>query len=77
MGAIPSLTERQDRLASIDGAMPRLADIPAGCAFHPRCPWASDDCRTQRPPLVAQDAAAVACWREAELSLSPRMAAHG
>ena len=37
MGSIPSLTQEEDRLIQIPGAMPRLAAMPAGCAFHPRC----------------------------------------
>ena len=37
MGSIPSLGVRHDRLTQIDGAMPRLTEIPPGCAFNPRC----------------------------------------
>src|SRR5580692_9817431 len=37
MDSIPSLQHRVDRLRQIDGAMPRLDALPAGCAFHPRC----------------------------------------
>src|SRR3978361_381333 len=40
MGSIPSLVQRVERLAQIDGAMPRLNAIPPGCAVHPRCPEA-------------------------------------
>src|SRR5512144_211086 len=37
MGSIPSLVTETERLAQIDGSMPRLDAIPAGCPFHPRC----------------------------------------
>ena len=38
MGSIPSLgAGRGGRLTQIDGAMPRLTEIPPGCAFNPRC----------------------------------------
>ena len=37
MGSIPSLGVRTERLTQIDGAMPRLTEIPQGCAFNPRC----------------------------------------
>ena len=37
MGSIPSIVEERDRLAQIDGVMPRLDAVPTGCAFHPRC----------------------------------------
>ena len=38
--------------ASLPGAPPNLADPPAGCRFHPRCPLAMDHCRRAVPPLV-------------------------
>ncbi|MEY4858998.1 MAG: hypothetical protein RLZZ235_1165, partial [Pseudomonadota bacterium] len=40
MGSIPPLDRRVERLAQIDGAMPRLSAIPKGCAYNPRCPKA-------------------------------------
>ncbi|MBY0320068.1 MAG: ABC transporter ATP-binding protein [Reyranella sp.] len=36
----------------LDGAPPNLADPPAGCRFHPRCPRASDICRREAPPMA-------------------------
>jgi ABC-type dipeptide/oligopeptide/nickel transport system ATPase component len=38
MAAIPDITVDRERLNQIDGAMPRLNAIPAGCAYNPRCP---------------------------------------
>jgi peptide/nickel transport system ATP-binding protein len=62
MGSIPSIGIARERLAQIDGAMPRLDAIPAGCAFHPRCPRAFDRCRRERPELEAASATRAACW---------------
>jgi peptide/nickel transport system ATP-binding protein len=62
MGAIPTISGARDRLAQIDGAMPRLSAIPAGCAFHPRCPKIFAPCRTRRPELMPAGANAAACW---------------
>ncbi len=62
MGSIPTLTGEKDRLVQIAGAMPRLNARPPGCAFNPRCPVAIDRCRSERPPLVGDDRAQVACW---------------
>ncbi|MCS6854680.1 MAG: ABC transporter ATP-binding protein [Elioraea sp.] len=63
MGSIPPLSHRVRRLAQIEGAMPRLTDIPSGCAFHPRCPRAFDRCRRERPELMATDGPSrAACW---------------
>jgi peptide/nickel transport system ATP-binding protein len=63
MGSIPSLAHKVDRLRQIDGAMPRLTDIPRGCAFNPRCTRVFDRCLTERPDLMATDGPSrAACW---------------
>ena len=62
MGAIPSMVFERERLLQIDGAMPRLNSIPAGCAFNPRCTRVVDRCRSDRPDLQAVGASRVACW---------------
>jgi len=62
MGSIPSIVADRDELAQIEGAMPRLTAIPAGCAFHPRCPHAFDRCRRERPELMPAGATRAACW---------------
>jgi len=48
--AVPSLTDRSERLWSIEGQPPDLANPPAGCPFNPRCPKAEDRCRREVPP---------------------------
>ena len=68
MGSIPKIGVRQ-RLVQIDGAMPRPSAIPAGCAFHPRCPRRLARCAAERPALVAAGRSVAACWLHA--------AAHG
>jgi len=62
MGSIPSLEHRVERLRQIDGAMPRLTAIPAGCAFNPRCEKVMDRCRIDRPGLMDAGATRAACW---------------
>ena len=61
MASIPSLRERREMLRQIDGAMPRLNAIPPGCAFNPRCGYATEQCRAERPALGGEPHAA-ACW---------------
>ncbi|MBM6592847.1 ABC transporter ATP-binding protein [Microvirga pudoricolor] len=61
MGAIPSLEVETDRLVQIPGSMPRLSAIPTGCAFNPRCPFAFDRCRVERPEPIQRDLHRVAC----------------
>ena len=64
MESIPTLTQNATRLVQIPGAMPRLSDIPVGCAFNPRCPNVTDHCRTARPSLMPLQAfREVACWQ--------------
>lgn len=43
---------RGQRLPTIAGQVPGPQEIPNGCAFHPRCPFAMDVCRTEIPPFV-------------------------
>jgi peptide/nickel transport system ATP-binding protein len=62
MGSIPSLGVRHDRLTQIDGAMPRLTEIPPGCAFNPRCTFRGQRCLVERPNLMAAGASRAACW---------------
>jgi len=62
MGSIPSLGVRTDRLTQIDGAMPRLTEIPAGCAFNPRCTFKGQRCLVERPDLMPAGATRAACW---------------
>lgn len=63
MGSIPLVGHDVDRLTQIEGAMPRLTEIPTGCAFNPRCPKAFDRCRRERPELLQTDGATkAACW---------------
>jgi len=61
MRSIPRVGTRA-RLAQIDGAMPRLAAIPAGCAFHPRCPQRFEPCARARPSLFEVGDRRTACW---------------
>jgi peptide/nickel transport system ATP-binding protein len=61
MGAIPTLTGEDHRLVQIPGSMPRLSAIPPGCPFNPRCGFAFERCRVERPEPIRQGAQAVAC----------------
>jgi peptide/nickel transport system ATP-binding protein len=48
----PSITGPRRQLAPLEGEPPDLLNPPAGCRFHPRCPFATDRCRTEVPPWV-------------------------
>lgn len=62
MSSIPKLGDAREKLAQIDGAMPRLNAIPPGCAFSPRCPERFARCSAERPSLLAAGANQAACW---------------
>jgi peptide/nickel transport system ATP-binding protein len=62
MGSIPAMDDTRERLLQIDGAMPRLNAIPAGCAFNPRCTRVVERCRRERPELIDAGATRAACW---------------
>ena len=62
MAAIPDITQDRERLNQIDGAMPRLNAIPAGCAYNPRCPQTFAKCKSERPDLMSAGVTRAACW---------------
>ena len=66
MGSIPGIGHEVEQLSQIEGSMPRLTDIPTGCAFNPRCPRAFDRCRRIRPDPMPAERGKVACWLFAE-----------
>ncbi|WP_417271565.1 MULTISPECIES: ABC transporter ATP-binding protein [Alphaproteobacteria] len=53
INSIPNRAHKGVRLEQIPGVAPSLADMPQGCAFHPRCAYAADICRT--PPVSRHD----------------------
>lgn len=51
-GSIPSLDEEVKRLNPIKGLMPDPTNLPTGCTFHPRCPYAQEICKSKVPDIV-------------------------
>jgi peptide/nickel transport system ATP-binding protein len=65
--AFPDLERAADLLVPIQGNPPDLHDMPPGCRFAPRCPFAIGPCTRETPPLTETDVGhKVACWRAAE-----------
>ncbi|RDI41366.1 ABC transporter ATP-binding protein [Falsibacillus pallidus] len=65
MKSIPHLEHDQHtRLASIPGTVPSLNQMPKGCRFHSRCPYALKKCTSERPPLlpINDSSHQVRCW---------------
>lgn len=60
--SVPSLDDDKHRLTPIDGLMPDPTNLPAGCHFHPRCPYATELCKTSPPASEAENGHRVMCW---------------
>ena len=74
--AFPDIRQPDRPAVSIPGAPPSLAPPPVGCAFAPRCPFALDICRADRPRLLAhRDGHRVACHRAGEAPVLAALAA--
>ncbi|AEH39079.1 ABC transporter ATP-binding protein [Halopiger xanaduensis] len=66
--AVPNLNMPLAEMQPIEGSAPDPVNVPAGCSYHPRCPLADDQCRTDDPPLRETDEDAVAAcfhWEDA------------
>ena len=51
MQAMPRLGKKKERLYNIPGVVPHITQMPEGCHFAPRCPYATDECRAKCPEL--------------------------
>jgi peptide/nickel transport system ATP-binding protein len=61
--AIPRLSAGAEELTSIPGSPPDLIEPPPGCKFHVRCPFVTDRCSHEQPPLEAVgEKHFAACW---------------
>ena len=65
-GSIPRLDIETDRLQPIEGLIADPSNLPSGCHFHPRCPYATETCTCQAPPAVAEGEHVICCHRFAK-----------
>ena len=66
----PHPSQRSKRYV-LEGEVANPADPPTGCYFHPRCPFATDQCKVETPPLVkSKDGRYVSCHRADEIELT-------
>ncbi|RPJ39291.1 MAG: ABC transporter ATP-binding protein [Planctomycetaceae bacterium] len=64
LNSVPNMDEDVERLYSITGQPPALWDLPEGCRFAARCPYANDRCQKEYPPLfTVGDGHSAGCWR--------------
>ncbi|RLF92191.1 oligopeptide ABC transporter ATP-binding protein [Thermococci archaeon] len=50
--AVPSIARKKERKIEITGEVPNAANPPSGCRFHPRCPLATEECKSKEPELI-------------------------
>jgi peptide/nickel transport system ATP-binding protein len=62
ISCIPSGRKYQGLLNTVPGTPPSLIHPPAGCKYHPRCPYAMEVCRSRDPELLPVESSQVACW---------------
>ena len=60
-GSIPNLKTKARRLQPIEGLMPDPTVPVEGCRFAPRCKYATDQCRSKKPPLWEKDGHQIRC----------------
>jgi peptide/nickel transport system ATP-binding protein len=81
LGSLPRLdADRREPLPTIPGTPPSLLRLPSGCALAPRCAYAIDRCRQERPelePVEPGPGHRAACFRAAELPERPVVAGPG
>ncbi|MDL2404219.1 ABC transporter ATP-binding protein [Rhizobium calliandrae] len=69
LGSVPSGSAARTMLYSIDGTPPSLTALPVGCAFHPRCQFATEECLKVRPPLSAvAEGRMAACFHQDDVA---------
>ena len=69
LSVFPSIRGPKRELVTLPGEPPDLIDPPPGCRFHPRCPYATDACRTDEPPVVERGDHRAACWNPLPVSV--------
>ncbi len=72
LNSVPRLDRPStERLDPIEGEIPDPADLPTGCAFRPRCRWATAECEVSEPALEqVEDRQLVACYESKAVSES-------
>jgi oligopeptide/dipeptide ABC transporter ATP-binding protein len=66
VASIPRIGRTGARLVSIEGSVPDLARLPAGCRFAPRCRHSHDACGVEPPPLPVRAGGTARCWLKQE-----------
>ena len=75
LSSTPSVTGPRMKLAPLEGEPPNLLDPPSGCRFHPRCPFATDRCAAEEPPMEdIVEGHRLACWNHDQVPTTAKEA---
>ena len=58
---VPDPHKREEAKELLSGEMPSPVDLPSGCRFHTRCPYATERCRSEEPELKMRGGREIAC----------------
>jgi peptide/nickel transport system ATP-binding protein len=61
LDTIPDLEMTGRQRTPVGGEVPSPINPPSGCAFHPRCPFANERCKVERPKALPSEDGTVAC----------------
>jgi peptide/nickel transport system ATP-binding protein len=71
LSSTPSITGPRRKLAPLEGEPANLLDPPTGCRFHPRCPFMTEKCVLEEPPLSEKAPGhSAACWHSDKVPVS-------
>jgi peptide/nickel transport system ATP-binding protein len=74
--SIPSMdTNRREPLHVIEGTVPSLFQVPTGCHFAPRCPYADKQCEQVPDLLLVDEEHKVRCWHPGVMTAAGRRSA--
>ena len=62
-GSIPTMNDSINRLSPIPGLMPDPSNLPTGCYFSPRCPYATEECKKYHPDDMVEGTHTIKCFR--------------
>ena len=63
LSAVPKIhqSDRRERI-TLEGDVPNPNNPPSGCYFHPRCKYATEQCKKEYPPLENHENRKISCW---------------
>lgn len=70
LNALPKMGDACEQLYVIKGTVPSLYELPEGCRFWPRCPYATERCKKEMPSLYEVNSRKVRCFRYADKEAS-------